>query len=441
MGSGEYWNARLVRRKARLTLSAWAFGVCAGMAACAHAESSVSTADLDRLPIEDLAKIEISSVSKTAQPLSDAAAAIFVITHEDIMRSGATSLADLLRLAPNLQVAQVTGGTEAISARGFNGAAADKLLVLVDGRSVYTPFTNGVFWDAQNIPPESIERIEVISGPGATLWGANAVNGVINIITRKASDTPGGVVELAGGNLYRSVILQYGGPITRDLSFRVYANDVDQDHDVTSTGANARDDLQRWQGGFRIDWTPATDLVTLQGDIYGESLDEPPPMAREADSGGNLLARWTHRTEGGGELQTQVYYDHLERQAPGQADDSQNTYDFDFQHSFMLGPRQAIVWGAGYRLTQDDFTVVPGNPSSIFIQFFAAAANLEPGRRLRRGHHHIGPGAEIDARTQVGGRSVQPYRTAPQRAALVESHRHDLAMGRHLPSGSRAVAA
>ncbi len=361
-------------------VGAWVCVMSLTGAAPARAESPLSAADLDRLPIEDLGKIEISSVSKTAQPLSDAPAAIFVITHEDIMRSGATGLADLLRLAPNLQVAQITGSSEAISARGFNGSAADKLLVLVDGRSVYTPFTNGVFWDAQDVPPEDIERIEVISGPGATLWGANAVNGVINIITRKSSETPGGFVELDGGNLYQGVTLQYGGRITPDLSFRLYADDANHGHDLTSTGANAKDDLQRWQGGFRVDWAPRGDLVTFQGDIYGESRDQAPPLVREADSGGNLLARWTHATEGGGELQTQVYYDHLERLAPGEDAESQNTYDVDFQHNFVLGARQAIVWGAGYRLTQDDFNVVPGNPSSRFIQFFAP-----PRRTLNQG--------------------------------------------------------
>jgi iron complex outermembrane receptor protein len=367
---GGYRCARAERRRALRTLSALAFVARAAMAASAHAGSPLSAADLDRLPLEDLAKIEISSVSKTAQPLSDAPAAIFVITHEDIMRSGAASLADMLRLAPNLQVAQVTGNSYAISARGFNGTAADKLLVLIDGRSVYTPFTNGVFWEAQDVPAEDIERIEVISGPGATLWGANAVNGVINVITRKSSDTPGGVVELTGGNLHRSVTLQYGGQIARDLSFRVYADDTDHDQDVTSTGANAKDDLQRWQTGFRIDWAPAADLVTLQGDLYEESRGEAPPLVREADSGGNLLARWTHKIDGGGEVQTQAYYDHLERRAPGEADESQDTYDLDFQHSFALGQRHAIVWGAGYRITRDDFSIVPGNPSSPFVQVF-----------------------------------------------------------------------
>jgi len=152
----------------------------------ARAEAAL---DLSDMSIEELAQIEVTSVSKRAEPLSDAAAAIYVITHDDIIRSGATAFPEILRLAPNLQVAQITASHYAVSARGFNGGAADKLLVLVDGRSIYTPFSSGVNWDLQEVPPDSIERIEVVSGPGGTLWGANAVNGVINIITRKSSDT------------------------------------------------------------------------------------------------------------------------------------------------------------------------------------------------------------------------------------------------------------
>ena len=182
-----------------LAIAFAALGLCLAFATGCLAQASISTSDLDRLSIEDLGKIEVSSVEKTPQPLSQAPAAIYVISHDDIIRSGATRLVDILRLAPNLQVAQITASSDAVSARGFNSSAADKLLVLVDGRSVYATFFSGVFWDGQDIPPETIERIEVISGPGGTLWGANAVNGVVNIITRKSGDTPGGVLDLAAG--------------------------------------------------------------------------------------------------------------------------------------------------------------------------------------------------------------------------------------------------
>ena len=173
-------------------------------------------------PSNNLAISQITSVSKTTEQLSDAAAAIYVITHDDIIRSGATSIADILRLAPNLQVAQITASSFAISARGFNGTAASKLLVLIDGRAIYTPISSGVDWGVQDVLPEDIDRIEVISGPGAALWGANAVNGVINIITRKSEDTQGGVLDLGGGNLSQRAALQYGGKLADNLSYRVY---------------------------------------------------------------------------------------------------------------------------------------------------------------------------------------------------------------------------
>src|SRR6201996_1068009 len=192
------------------------------MAAPAHAQQLAQN-DINQMSIEQLANVSITSVSKAAEPLSDAAAAVYVISHDDIVRSGATSIPAILRLPPNLQVAQIAADSYAIPARGFNGNAADKLLVLIDGRSVYTPLFGGVLWDEQDVPPEDIERIEVISGPGATLWGANAVNGVINIITRKAADTQGGVLEIGGGNIARTASLQYGGQLADDLTSRGYA--------------------------------------------------------------------------------------------------------------------------------------------------------------------------------------------------------------------------
>ena len=370
-----WWSIEGLGRSVRRGGGGWAW--CAAslttalmVAPPAVADTPPTITDLDRLPIEDLAKIEISSVSKIAEPLSDAPAAIFVITHEDIMRSGATSLPDMLRLAPNLQVAQVTASSFAISARGFNGTAADKLLVLIDGRSVYTPFANGVLWAAQYTPPEDIERIEVISGPGATLWGANAVNGVINIITRKSADTLGGFLELDAGDLHHGATLQYGGKIAPDLSFRVYADGADQAHDLTATGANAGDDWRRRHGGFRIDWAPAHDVLTLQGDLYRDSEDQPAPFVRETSTGGDLLGRWTHTTQGGGALQVQAYYDDVRVMAPGANHESLQTYDLEAQHSFALAGRHQIVWGAGFRLTQDNFVVQSTPALSGAFEFF-----------------------------------------------------------------------
>ncbi|HEY4338945.1 MAG TPA: TonB-dependent receptor [Steroidobacteraceae bacterium] len=325
----------------------------AAPAARAEANGDAVSA-LKQLSIEELSNTEITSVSKTAEPLSDAAAAIFVITREDILNSGARSLPEILRLAPNLQVAQVTASSFAITARGFNGTAASKLLVLIDGRSVYTPYHSGVSWDAQEVLPEDIERIEVISGPGATLWGANAVNGVINIITRSSADTHGGSAQAGGGNLEQRGSVQYGARLGAASSFRAYVDSFHADNDLTATGGNADDGWNKTQGGFRFDWTPAGDLVTLQGDSYrGWEHKAGPPD--ESISGDNLLARWNHALDGGAALQVQAYYDYTDFSRTGLESDDLSTYDIDVQHSFAWGERQGIVWGGGVRTEEDDF--------------------------------------------------------------------------------------
>jgi len=332
-----------------------------GSAAMTRPEAD-TLAELSRLSIEDLANIEVASVSKSAQPLSDAPAAIYVITQDDIARSGALNIPDILRLAPNLQVAQITATTHAISARGFNGGAADKLLVLIDGRSAYTPFSHGVFWDVQATPPQDIERIEVISGPGATLWGANAVNGVINVVTRKSSDTQGGVAQLGAGDREQRAYLRYGGAVTPDLTYRAYVEGVGYKRSLTPAGADAQDGWRKGQGGFRLDWTPSGDLVTLQGDIYDGS--QRLTGADASVSGHNLIARWTRPTGGGGALQVQAYYDHLRRSREGALDYRLSTYDLDVQHSFSWGGVHDVVWGGGYRVTEDNFVIVPSSPNT-----------------------------------------------------------------------------
>lgn len=354
-------------------LAAWGtvLALCAGSPAEATAVTTAAAADLSGLSIEDLATIDISSVSKTEQPLSEAAAAIYVITRDDIARSGATRLAEMLRLAPNLQVAQVTAASYAVSARGFNGTAASKLLVLIDGRVVYTPFFSGVFWDMQDVPPDTIERIEVISGPGATLWGANAVNGVINVVTRSSADTQGVLVEAGGGSRQRRFALQYGGALGEALTFRLYGEAADHDHNVDAAGRNARDGWRQSQAGFRVDWAPGPDLVTVQGDIYDGSQHQV-RTNNQLISGHNLLGRWTRRLGEGSTLQVQAYYDYLERRTPGIYGDYLHTYDLEVQHSFRLGASHEVVWGGGYRRTRDRFPIVPGNISAApFTQFFS----------------------------------------------------------------------
>jgi iron complex outermembrane receptor protein len=367
----------------------------------ALAETGLSAADLDRLPIEDLAKIEVSSVSKLAQPLSDAPAAIYVITHDDIVRSGAMSLPEILRLAPNLQVAQNGASQYVITARGFSGSAADqnfsnKLLVLIDGRSVYTPLYSGVYWDMQNVLPEDIERIEVISGPGATLWGANAVNGVINIITRKSSETQGGLLSVQTGNLGSSVAVRFGGKINDDLTYRLYVDDFADYDTVSASGAKAHDNWSQPQGGFRFDWTPsAGDAVTLQGDAYAgsEAQDGAP---NEDIEGRNLLARWNRTWQDGSDLQVQAYYDHTARTTEDDGGHfSVDTYDLDVQHSFTLYGFNQIVWGGGYRYSQYAIVGTPQlqfspsngalNLANVFVQdsvSFNKAVKLTAGLKL-----------------------------------------------------------
>jgi iron complex outermembrane receptor protein len=319
--------------------------------------ADLSTSSLKSLSIEDLMNIEITSVSKRGEPLNDAAAAIYVITREEILNSGARSLPDILRLAPNLQVAQITSSSFAVTARGFNGPAASKLLVLIDGRSVYTPYHSGVSWDVQDVLPEDIERIEVISGPGATLWGANAVNGVINIITRKAADTQDGSLRVGGGNLEQRGSVQYGGQAGSAVNYRAYVDSFHYGDDLTATGTNARDAWQKSQGGFRADWTPAGDLVTLQGDLYTGSEEGQLPAADETVSGHNLLTRWTHAFSEASSLQVQAYYDYTRIKIPNVGFDDLSTYDLDVQHAFAWGSRQSIVWGGGVRTEDDNFPV------------------------------------------------------------------------------------
>jgi iron complex outermembrane receptor protein len=347
---------------------------------CAKAQS---VEDLRQLSIDQLSDIDVSSVTKSTESLRNAPAAIYVITHDDILRSGAASLPDILRLAPNLFVAQTSASTFVVTARGFSGSAAaqnfsNKLLVLIDGRSVYTPLYSGVYWDVQDVLPEDIERIEVISGPGATLWGANAVNGVINIITRKSSQTQGGFVDVGAGNLGRMAAVQYGGRLNDTMTYRVYAKTFQDDDTVTATGAKLRDNWSKPQGGFRFDWaaTPADDL-TLQGDVYrGDVADSGP--STDTVGGGNLLGRWNHSWQDGSSLQVQAYFDRVAQSTSNNGGSFWvDTYDFDLQHSFDAGNRNQVVWGGGVRSAQYGITgaanlfFVPPGRTLLLADLFA----------------------------------------------------------------------
>jgi iron complex outermembrane receptor protein len=272
---------------------------------------------LKNLPFEELFNIAITTVSKRPERLVDAASAIQVITPEEIRRSGASSLAEALRLASNLQVAQVDSRQWAISARGFNSTTANKLLVLIDGRTVYTPLFSGVFWDVQNVMLEDIDRIEVISGPGATLWGANAVNGVINVITKNARDTQGALVSAGAGSMLRGFgNARYGGKIGNDGYFRVYGMGFDRDNTFLRNGREAINNWYIGQGGFRGDWLPANGAkVTVQGNFYGGEIAQPAPGDLTVD-GQNLLGRWTRPLANNSEITLQAYWDRTSRRIP-----------------------------------------------------------------------------------------------------------------------------
>lgn len=316
-----------------------------------------SLAELRGMSIEQLANIEITSVSRQAEPLSEAAAAVYVITNDQIRRSGARTLAEALRLAPNLEVAQVTASTYSISARGFNTVqASNKLLVMVDGRSMYTPLHGGVFWDQQQIMLEDVERIEVISGPGGTLWGANAVNGVINIITRSAANTKGGRVDGYMGMQLQQANMRYGGALGDDAAYRVYGQAMHHAH----TGPRApgdpidADDWEALQAGFRLDWAPGADAVVLQGDIFRNSF---PADGRV--SGGNAQVTWRRELSAESALKMQAYYDRVDRRTIG-VDEYVETMDAELQHNFLLASRHRIVWGGGYRHYHENFQVPEG---------------------------------------------------------------------------------
>ena len=367
----------------------WGRCLCASMVLAvimpfAVVADEVSTSDLKNLSVEDLMNIEVTSVARHPEKLRNAASAIQVITQEDIRRSGATSIPEALRLADNLQVAQKNSHDWAISARGFNTDLANKLLVMIDGRTVYTPLYSGVFWDVQDYLLEDIDRIEVISGPGGALWGANAVNGVINIITKSAKDTQGVYAEAGGGSQPQDFTgLRYGGALDADTAFRVYGKYFNRGAEVLANGDSASDSWRQGRAGFRMDSEPsADDRLTLQGDYY-DGRENEQTGGTVANSGANILGRWTRTVSSESDFSLQGYIDQTHFSDPvapltvsglqfspaGTLYDDLTTYDVDFQHRFSLGPLGRVVWGLGYRRTHDAVIEAPA------LGFFPAVLN------------------------------------------------------------------
>ncbi len=323
--------------------------------------------DFTQLSLEELMMVEVSTVGKRRQTLSETPAAIYVLTQEEIRRSGATSIPEALRRVPGLNVAQLNSSQWAISSRGFNGLFANKVLVLIDGRNVYSPLFAGVNWDVQDMLLEDVERIEVIRGPGATLWGANATNGVINIITKRAEDTQGGLLTGGSGSVEKGFGgVRYGGQIGQQAFYRVYGKYFNRDGLTRLDGREGADDWDSLRGGFRMDWAPAGgDSLTLQGDIYdtdaGATQDFAtisPPFLSTADerrelNGGYLLGRWQRNYSATSTTQLQLYYDRAERKQL-LLGEVRNNFDLDFQHQFSWGERHNFVWGTRYRRIKDD---------------------------------------------------------------------------------------
>ena len=377
------------------------FGICVMGRAQQGPVHTEPKADLASMSLEDLMNVHVTSASKEDQKMSQVAAAIFVISQEDIRRSGATNIPDLLRMVPGMDVDQINANTWAVSSRGFNSQFVNKMLVLIDGRAVYTPLLGGVNWDTQDVPLEDIERIEVIRGPGGTLWGANAVNGVINVTTKKAADTQGGLIVGTGGtDGQASGTARYGGALGASVNYRIFTNYLNRGSLRQLDNQDESDAWHLLHGGFRADKTISPkDSFTLQGDLYTgregagiihiASID--PPTIEGLDvrvglSGGNILGRWNHNFSNRSDSSLQFYFDNYTRTGPS-AHENGKTFDIEFNHRVAAGEHQDFVWGAGFRRTWDqtqgtiDQAFIPADKTLQLFNIFAQdTITLKPNR-------------------------------------------------------------
>ena len=395
--------------------------------------------DLSQVSIEDLMNIEITSASRKEQRAADVAAAVFVITHDDIRRSGMTTVPDLLRLAPGVEVAQINSNKWAVSVRGFNAMYANKLLVLVDGRSIYNKIFSGVLWDTEDLMVDDIDRIEVIRGPGAAMWGANAVNAVINIVTKAAADTQGGLVRVDAGRVGGQGSVRYGGTLGA-ASYRLYSQWTGRDQSLIAPDIRANDASHSVTTGFRTDWTAKPGSFLLQGDFTAGQARalwpnfDPQTAAREPTAnvptdtqGGHLLARWTQTRAGGASLQIQSFLDISGRQEPV-GDYHRHAVDVDAQYRTTLGARHALVAGAGYRWIDESFAGHTGfslTPSESDSSLFTAFIQDEIAVFGNRVAVTLGSQVQYDS---VSGAGVQPtarvmWKALPRQRVWVASSR------------------
>jgi iron complex outermembrane receptor protein len=395
----------LYRNKSLLSYALFVFLALLSNQAFCQDQDTLSLGSLKTLSLEELMNIQVTSVSKRVENLEDVASAIQVITQDDIRNSGAKTLPEALRLASNLQVAQVNASQWAISARGFDNVLANKLLVLIDGRTVYTPLYAGVYWDVQNVLLNDIDRIEVISGPGGTLWGANAVNGVINIITKSSKETKGLLVEGAAGSALPGLgNLRYGGQLGKQLSYRVYGTGYKLGSTVLPDGSNAKDDWHIGRGGFRLDWDASEkSKLMLQGNMYG---GKPNPDAGDTSvtaKGDNILLRWDRTTSKNSDFQLQAYYDHTLRDFGNGFSEDLKTYDIDWQNHYRLGSRHELTYGANFRMMDHNvtnlelFAFLPAQKTLYLYSGF-----IQDQIMLVKDHLHFTIGSKLEHNSYTG---------------------------------------
>jgi iron complex outermembrane receptor protein len=378
---------------------------CGGFGGTAHAQAQPVEQLVD-LSLEELLHLPVTSVFRRAEPLADAPASIYVISHDDIRRSGAATLAEALRLAPNLQVARVDARTYAISARGFNNAIANKLLVMIDGRTVYSPVFSGVFWDQQDVMLEDVERIEVVSGPGAAQWGANAVNGVINVITRPASGTQGAFAAAAVGNFVDAAAVRYGGPLGEG-SFRVYAKGLDNDDTERANGISVADAWRRWQAGLRADWSRPGQSVVLIADAYDGKVKAATPLGTQTFSGASLLARFSRQLDDTSDIRLQAYIDHAERDDVVTFRDRMRLYDVEGQYAARWKGGHKVMFGGGYRWAKDR------TERSPLIAFIPAERDLRWGSVLAQDTFPLAERLEATAGVKLESNVYTGWETLP----------------------------